>query len=121
VKWKGLRAFIALDCLANAYTGMWRELFTRACFLIGLLIGQGHKQGDYTNRPTPYTHLLTAINEPLIEIGCWQTRDGPRRSRAVVLCRLIADHFLFRQSSPGLAFALSASPTWAAAVLWTYD
>jgi hypothetical protein len=23
-----------------------RELFTRSCFLIGLLSGQGHKQGD---------------------------------------------------------------------------
>jgi len=23
-----------------------RELFTRASFLVGLLIGQGHKQGD---------------------------------------------------------------------------
>ena len=28
--------------LANACTGLWRELFTRACSLIG----QGHKQGD---------------------------------------------------------------------------
>src|SRR6266508_3778127 len=28
--------------------GSGRELFTRASFLIGLLIGQGHKQGDYS-------------------------------------------------------------------------
>ncbi len=27
---------------------LWRELFTRAPFLIGLLIGQGHKQVDYS-------------------------------------------------------------------------
>jgi len=26
--------------------GRWRELFTRAYFLIGLLIGQTGKQGD---------------------------------------------------------------------------
>jgi hypothetical protein len=32
--------------LANACTALWRELFTRASFLIGFLIGQGHKQGD---------------------------------------------------------------------------
>jgi hypothetical protein len=29
-----------------ACTRLWRELFTRARFLIGFLIGQGHKQGD---------------------------------------------------------------------------
>jgi hypothetical protein len=29
-----------------ACTRLWRELFTRASFLIGFLIGQGHKQGD---------------------------------------------------------------------------
>ena len=32
----------ALDRLTNACTGLWRELFTRARFLIG----RGHKQGD---------------------------------------------------------------------------
>ena len=31
-----------IDRFANACTGLWRELFTRACFLIG----QSHKQGD---------------------------------------------------------------------------
>ena len=31
-----------LERLANACTGLWRELFTRASFLIG----QGRKQGD---------------------------------------------------------------------------
>jgi hypothetical protein len=34
---------LQLDRLANAYTRLWRELFTRAFFLIGLLI---RKQGD---------------------------------------------------------------------------
>ena len=33
---------IGLERLANACTGLWRELFTRACFLVGL----GRKQGD---------------------------------------------------------------------------
>ena len=33
-----------LDRLANARTGLWRELFTRAFFLIGLLIRQSYKQ-----------------------------------------------------------------------------
>jgi len=40
------KSFDLLYLLANACKGMWRELFTRACFLIGLLIRQSHKQGD---------------------------------------------------------------------------
>jgi hypothetical protein len=35
-----------LDRLANASRELWGELFTRASFLIGFLIGRGHKQGD---------------------------------------------------------------------------
>ena len=33
---------LTLDRISNACTGLWRELFTRAWFLIV----QGHKQGD---------------------------------------------------------------------------
>src|SRR6266542_2672713 len=40
--------FICIDRLANACTVTWRELFTRASFLRGLLIGRGHKQCDYS-------------------------------------------------------------------------
>ena len=36
----------SLDRLTNACRVLWRELFTRASFLIGFLTGRGHKQGD---------------------------------------------------------------------------
>jgi hypothetical protein len=35
-----------LEHSAHAYSGLWGDLFTRASFLIGLLIRQNHKQGD---------------------------------------------------------------------------
>jgi hypothetical protein len=44
--WPGFPVSRLLDRFAIACAGLWRELFTRAPFLIGLLIGQSHKQGD---------------------------------------------------------------------------
>jgi len=35
-----------LERFAIAWTGLWRELFTRASLLIGSQIGEIHKQGD---------------------------------------------------------------------------
>jgi hypothetical protein len=45
---ENLRHFhsIYLDRIANTRRRLWRELFTRAAFLIGLPIGRGRKQGD---------------------------------------------------------------------------
>jgi|SoiMethySBSTD1v2_1073268.scaffolds.fasta_scaffold2401573_2 hypothetical protein len=54
---------------------MWRELFTRACFPIE----QSRKQGDETNRPTPYTQLQFALG---IARAATLTDDAARSRRA---------------------------------------
>jgi len=62
---------------------MWREQFTRASFLIGLLIGQSLKQGDYSafqtsvqdcditdDWPLTADHRVKMNNERLAQSAC---------------------------------------------------
>jgi hypothetical protein len=49
----------------------------KVILLFFALIGRSRKQGDYTNRPTLHTHLLTALNIELIRLRPVSGEQGP--------------------------------------------
>jgi hypothetical protein len=78
-----------LERFASACKGLWRELFTRASFLIG----QSRKQGDQTNRPAPYTHLQTAI-EVIFSFFVMSLRGGGSGGTSVGLLNISPEPFV---------------------------
>ena len=91
-----------------------RELFTRARFLIGLLIRRSHKQGDLTNRPSQCTHLLTAIVSGLEikvrPVAFLLPPTTPKKSRNMSLFFLVGIFFL--RHSEEVSVDLFTSTVW---------